>query len=137
MISKNRAICFWVGDVKIFHIRDNKLQFESSSHNLINEVKNNGSITDSNRLRKYRHIVTRSVQGEIKDSQVETKIIGDLSEKDIFIISSDGVHDIINGLNLQSYLNSSGTLIQATKRIEERLKKEATDNFSMIVIQYI
>jgi len=137
VISKNNAICFWVGDVKIFHLRNNKIHFESSSHTLINEVKNNGSITDTNRLRKYRHIVTRSVQGEIKDSQVETKIIGDLSEKDIFIISSDGVHDIINGLNLQSYLNSSGTLIQATKRIEERLKKEATDNFSMIVIQYI
>ena len=136
VLTQGRAICFWVGDVKIFHFRDNKLQFESSSHTLINEVKNNGSITDANRLKKYRHIVTRSVQGEIKNSQVETKMIDDLFEKDIFIICSDGVHDIIDGLGLQHFIRSSEDAEKATSKIEERLNCEAKDNFSMIVLQY-
>jgi len=133
VINQKQAIFFWVGDVKVLHFRDGKLLFESSSHTLINEVKKNGSINDTNRLKKYQHVVTRSVQGDIKNSQVETKIIDDLVENDIFIVCSDGLHDIIDGMGLQYYLNSSDDIAQASNKIEERLKKEAKDNFSMIV----
>ena len=129
------ALCFWVGDVKIFHFRDEKLQFESNPHTLINEVKKNGSINDTYRLKKYRHVVTRSVQGDIKNSQVETKLINDLTQKDTFIVSSDGVHNIIDGLSLQNILYSNNDLNEGGRKIEERLILEAIDNFSMIVLQ--
>ena len=41
MSGKSAAIIFWVGDVKILHYSKGKLNFESKSHNLINELSNN------------------------------------------------------------------------------------------------
>jgi len=136
VINQNKAICFWVGDVKVFHFRDGKLQFESPSHTLINEVKKNGSINNTDKLERYRHVVTRSVQGDIKKSEVETRILNDVYTKDIFVVCSDGVHDIIDGLSYQYYLKSSADLVQAINKIKERLRQEAKDNFSMIVFKY-
>ena len=66
IIENNTALCFWVGDVKIFHYRNNKLFNESSEHTLLKEILKNGSISNVDQLNKYQHIVTRSVQGEIK-----------------------------------------------------------------------
>lgn len=136
VISNNIAICFWVGDVKVYHFRNGKLLFESQSHSLMNEIKNNGSYADTDRLQRYRHVVTRSVQGDIKNSLIETKIIDDLVEDDTFIVCSDGVHDVIHGMGFQHYFISSATIMEAINKVEEQLKEEAKDNFSMIIAIY-
>ena len=135
VITQKQAICFWVGDVKVLHFRDGRLQFESKSHTLVNEVKKNGSINDSKRLKKYRHVVTRSVQGYIKNSQVDTKTIDDLSENDIIIVCSDGVHDLIDAYNIQELLRSSEDILQMANKIEDLLQPEAKDNYSLVAYQ--
>jgi protein phosphatase len=135
IINSDKAICFWVGDVKIFHFQANKLQFESSPHTLMNEVINSGAITDAEKTSKYKHVVTRSVQGEVEYSKVDVHIINSITEKDMFLLCSDGVHGVFEGIQIQQFLNTSDTIDEAIGRIENRLKKEAKDNFSLISVR--
>lgn len=51
------------------------------------------------------------------------------------MICSDGVHDILDGFQIQRILNSSNSLEKATKEVENLLIIEATDNFSLIGIK--
>ena len=132
ILKEKEAICFWVGDVKIFHFQKNKLQFESNAHTLMNEVIESGAISDVNQIEKYRHVVTRSIQGDVEFSKIDNRTIDNLSENDLIIICSDGVHDKFNGIQIQQILNTSDGIEQAMWRIEKMLKKEAKDNFSMI-----
>lgn len=134
VLNSEKAICFWVGDVKIFHFNSNKLQFESSPHTLMNEVINSGAITDVDKTSKYKHVVTRSVQGEVEYSKVDAHTIAPITEKDMFLICSDGVHGAFEGIQIQQLLNTSDTLDEAIGRIEKRLKNEAKDNFSLIAL---
>ncbi len=49
-IKNNLAVMFWVGDVKILHIRNNKVFFESKDHLLINQLKDNDSFSEKTDL---------------------------------------------------------------------------------------
>lgn len=133
VIQENVAKCFWVGDVQVLHLRDYKLKFKSKSHTLLNEIIENGNITDPEKLAKYTHIVTRSVQGDIEKSKVDYKEIT-LQEKDILTISTDGVHNIISPLQFQYIIGKYKSIDIFTSEIEERLLQEAEDNFSLIGI---
>jgi protein phosphatase len=135
ILQANQAICFWVGDVKIFHYKNNKLIKESTSHTLMNEVINNGSIKDPKQISKYKHVVTRSVQGDIEHSKIESFTQENLDSSDLFLVCSDGVHDLYDGIHLQQILNTSYSNEEAINKIEKRLLDEAKDNFSLIAIQ--
>jgi protein phosphatase len=132
--KSNQAICFWVGDVKIFHFINNKLFKESTSHTLMNEVISNGSIKDPKQINKYKHVVTRSVQGEIALSQIESFNIENVGNEDLLIICSDGVYDIMDGLYIEHVLKSNNSIEESMVEIENQLLKYGTDNFSLICI---
>ena len=134
VLESNKAICFWVGDVKIFHFSNNKLINESKSHTLINEVINNGSIKDPKQINKYKHVVTRSVQGKLERSQIDYFKSSNVDKSDMFIICSDGVHDLYDGIQIQQILNTSDSIEESLNRIESRLLSESKDNFSLISI---
>lgn len=134
LVNGNSAKCFWVGDVKIFGFRKNKLFFESEEHTLINQLKNNGSITDISRVSKYKHIVTKSIQGNIEKSIIDYEELDFSSNEDLIIVCSDGVHNIIDGHMISHMLNSTTDLKKVFETISNRLKLESIDNASFIVI---
>jgi serine/threonine protein phosphatase PrpC len=136
ILSGDKALCFWVGDVKIFHFRDKTLCFETSPHTLMNEIKSNGSITDVEQLSKYKHVVTRSVQGDIALSEIDYVELEDLTDKDVLVICSDGVHDILNGRDMAQILGVTENFEAALNIIEKRLLEDAQDNFSLIAIDF-
>lgn len=133
VLSKGIAKCFWVGDVKIFHYSDSKLIFESESHNLINELSDNELSNESFKSSKYSHIVTRSIQGDVKKSVISYQELT-IKEKDELIICSDGVHNIIDGQTMQYLMNNQKKTISFIDEVNNRLKNEATDNASLIYV---
>ena len=136
IINDNQAYGFWVGDVMIFHFNNKKLQFESSSHTLINNIKKNGSLKSSEYISKYRHIVTKSIQGEISYSTIDYHEFGRMTEGDLIIICSDGVHNIINGFEMERILGANITIPKSIQMFEIKCKEESEDNYSLIAILY-
>ncbi|WP_109098176.1 PP2C family serine/threonine-protein phosphatase [Aquimarina sp. AU58] len=134
VLSRNIAKCFWVGDVKILHYSDNKLVFESKSHNLINEFSDSTISDASNRVSKYSHIVTRSIQGDIKKSGISYHELNINNSLDQLIICSDGVHNIVNSQTIQYLINSADSQDSAIEVINRRLETEAIDNASLIIV---
>jgi len=134
IVNKGCAYCFWIGDVKILRFRKNKLFFESEDHSLLNQLKTNGSITDASTLSKYKHIVTKSIQGKKENSSIGFEIFGQIDADDIIIICSDGVHDIIDANSIEFMLNQALNIDLAIKKIKKRIEIEAIDNSSLIAI---
>lgn len=133
ILSKGVAKCFWVGDIKIFHYSENKLAFESKSHNLINELSNNASSNETFKTSKYSHIVTRSVQGDTKKSIISYEELI-VKEKDQLLISSDGVHNLIDSATIQYLLNNFDNPNLVSSEINKRIENEAKDNASYIYV---
>ena len=131
LINDNKASIFWVGDVKVIHVRDNKIQFESEDHSLINQLKKNGNIDNGLDLGSIRHVVTRSIKGE------ETKFHPDILDVEIapsdkLVICSDGILEISKIEDIAKMDFSSEKTLEYFKRKYENNK----DNSSLIVVEF-
>ena len=133
IIFKETAFLFWVGDVKIIHVRNQELLFESHSHTLMNQIIDNGNFI--NKIERYKHVVTRSVSGNIKESVIDFHLVNNILSNDIIIIYSDGVSDILNSYQIKSVFESAITLQDGVNQLEALCSNDAKDNFSMIIFQ--
>lgn len=136
IVTSKEALCFWVGDIKIFHFKNNILQRESHSHTLMNEVIDKSSIIDIEQISKYRHVVTRSVQGEVDRSQIDFFNVVLDEHQDSFVICSDGVSDIFSGIQIQSIMSRAKSDVETINIIENYLSIHGQDNFSLIYTNF-
>jgi len=125
---------FWVGDVKILHFRNKKLLFESRPHSLASDLVENGSITEPSQISKYRHVVTRSIHGEIKTSRAEIDCSNFNSKTDLLVVCSDGVHDLFESIQIERLLHLVNSSSHLKIELESRLVETASDNYSFGII---
>ncbi|WP_404985365.1 PP2C family protein-serine/threonine phosphatase [Chryseobacterium sp. M5] len=130
VFSGNSAICFWLGDVKIYYIKNNKLVQESQSHSFLNEMSDSDFSKSPENFKRYGHIVTRSVSGKREKTNLDFFKIDHLSAQDSFIICSDGVHNTMTVQHMNLLLSTNTN----TSVIEDYLNTHAKDNFSLINI---
>ncbi|GGK34419.1 serine/threonine protein phosphatase [Yeosuana aromativorans] len=126
--------CFWIGDVKIWHIKNGQIGFESIEHNLKNELIENKVFVEANSAKKYNHIVTRAIQNDIKKAKIDYKRIEDFEQGDYIILASDGVTDVLSNNQLLDIINSEKKELNKLSEINDFLLKRALDNFSLIMI---
>ncbi len=137
LLQGDFAVCFWVGDVKVLHFRQGKLAFESRSHSLMNELLDSGSIRDVSRTEKYRHVVTRAVQGEDTKVAIDTHIINSVSEIDTFLIYSDGVEETVSSAEIEGLYQNGVELNELVRLIETRTLEIGEDNCSLMGLRVI
>lgn len=130
LVSGYSAICFWLGDVKIYHLRNSKILNESQSHSLLNEMSDADFFNSAANIRRYNHIVTRSVSGKREKSQIDFFELTNLLPDDSLLICSDGVHNTMTMEHISLYLSQGA----AISKIHEYLNIHAKDNFSLINI---
>lgn len=132
--SKEGLHCFWVGDVKIWHIKDGQVVFESIEHNLKNELIEKKIFVEAESAKKYNHIVTRAIQNDIKKSMIDYVYIENFKEGDYIMIASDGVTDVMTNNQLLETINSEMGDLAKLHDLDDRLKKSAEDNYTFILI---
>lgn len=131
LINKSKATIFWVGDVKIIHVRDNKIQFESEDHSLINQLKKNGNIDNGLDLSSIRHVVTKSIKGDEKKFNPDIVEI-EIQPSDKIIICSDGILEISNLTDIAKFKLSSNQELE----ILTNKYKNCSDNSSLIEVKF-
>ena len=133
VMSKDSAHVFWVGDVKVLWIRNKEILFESKSHTLVNELAENGNIV--NNIERYRHVVTRSISGSLKDGEIDYQFLTNLETEDLILIFTDGISDIMSSYQIANIFSISSTKTQGVETVKEFCQQSSSDNFSMIAIE--
>ncbi|WP_026726991.1 PP2C family protein-serine/threonine phosphatase [Flavobacterium denitrificans] len=131
IVDKDISHVFWVGDVMVYKTRKDKVLYQSKGHTLVNSMLESRSIKEEKSLERYKHIVTRSISGKPSESSIGYQSIQFL-EGDIFIICSDGVHNIIS---IEQIL-VLGIQENGLQELERRFIKEAQDNYSIIFVTH-
>lgn len=132
--SKEGLHCFWVGDVKIWHVKNGKIVFESKEHNLKNELIENNAFVEVVNARKYNHVVTRAIQNDIKKAKIDYELIDDFKQGDYILIASDGVTDVMSSHQLLNIVNTEKIVPKILSKLEYCLQNIAIDNYSLIAL---
>ncbi|KAA6331535.1 putative protein phosphatase 2C-type [termite gut metagenome] len=124
-IREHIAYAFWLGDVQIYHFRNEELLFLSESHSLINEMRKNEILLNKD-IERYRHIVTQSLSGsELKTISI-TQL--ELHPSDIICICSDGFY--------KEYDIDKFVRLSKEERLEllEKDVHVAQDNYTIVLV---
>jgi len=137
LILESEAFAFWVGDARIYLIRNNQIIFQSTDHSLINQMAESGQVITPAIKQQYGHIVTRAIQGNHDNVIPDIINIKNLSTSDQFIICSDGVHNVISSSQLEHLLKMNPVADDFISEVNENCVRDGNDNFSLISIQLL
>ena len=89
LLHENAISIFWAGDSRVYLIRNDRIVYETEDHSLVNELRKIKRLTPA-QIRKYEHIVRRSLMGNITDA-VDTAEM-EVQPGDEVLLCSDGFH---------------------------------------------
>lgn len=134
-----------VGDSRIFFIRKGNIYQLSEDHSLVAMLLASGQITEEESLNHPdRSVLTKSLGAKPRLSEGYVQTINcfnsqsslTLEDRDILLICSDGVWDLINCDEFVSIFNNTQDLNDAVNTIIDRvLEKGANDNATILALQ--
>lgn len=133
--ENHEVITAHVGDSRIYRLRNKSLEQLSNDHSLVKELQDLGLGSDhqvSDFL--YKSIITRAIGAE---PHVTPSIkIFDLQDKDLFVMCSDGLSDMLFREEIETVLNQSSSVEEGAKKlISSAIARGGHDNVTVFLIQ--
>lgn len=134
---RRQLLLAWVGDSRIYLLRNGQLSQLSTDHSFVQDMVERGVLTEEEaRHHPQRHLLRQALgQTNLRRLAVDlithTPLVGDL-----LLLCSDGVHDMLTPAELSLCLAPEADVHQQARTLAERvLKTEARDNFSFILLK--
>ena len=128
------GVALWAGDSRLYRFRKGKLEQITRDHSRVEELIQQGVITESQaRAHNESNVITRAV-GVDEDFGLEICAF-DAQLKDQFLLCSDGLYNAVeNDLIIES-LQSAGMKNKVDRMVELALVNGANDNVSVVAIK--
>lgn len=126
-----------VGDSRIYRLRSGKLDLLTKDHSLLRELVDLGQIKEHEAGEfYYKNIITRAIGTEpLVQPTIQTE---EFSLKDIFILCSDGLSDLLRKEEIESIVNEAESLsLAATRLILLSKKRGGHDNITLLLVQIL
>ena len=128
-----QAVCFWVGDSRVYLFHDDRLQQITRDHTQVRHLLDTSQITtDEAKHHPMGHVLTRAVGAEPR-VRVDLKAV-DLAPDDIVLICSDGLTACADEDDIAAALRESGGQKACARLLELCLERGAPDNVSIVTI---
>lgn len=130
-----QCACLWVGDSRIYRLRDGQLQQITRDHSHVQELVDQGLLTPEEAHRHpLANVITRAV-GSADELQIDEAVHA-LQKNDMFLLCSDGLNKTMPDEEIASLLaHSDHDCQEAVKAfIHLALMRDAPDNVSTVVV---
>jgi protein phosphatase len=122
-----------VGDSRAYLVRDGSIRRLTEDHSLVAEQVRAGILTEQEASEsRHRHIITRSLGAEI-EVDVEHNGMQPLEPGDIFVLCSDGLHDVVTDAEIGAMVLNRDPKEATTMLIQMANERGGPDNVSVIV----
>jgi serine/threonine protein phosphatase Stp1 len=133
VLTNSNFVAFWVGDSRLYRLRDGELQMLSSDHSAVAPMVESGQITwDQAEKLPHSNVITRAVG--VGDDVIIAKIRGQVASGDRFLLCSDGLSKYFDFASLRKVLASAPVETVTDLLLEGALEAGGADNISIIVV---
>lgn len=131
--DNDQCAVLWVGDSRLYRLRENKLALMTKDHSQVQELVDLGVLkAEDAENHPSANIITRAV-GASPGLQIDDKHFH-TQEGDTFLLCSDGLYKELSDNEIASTLIQHNNKKACEELIELALKKECRDNVTAIVI---
>jgi len=135
LLYGDRITAAHVGDSRMYRLRDRQLSHVTEDHSVVHEQVRRGLLSaDDARSSTIKNLVTRALGVE---PGVEPDLVEDMvREGDIYLMSSDGLTDVVSDEAIEQVLIEQSDLPKAAKLLIDMANKAGgPDNISVILIK--
>lgn len=126
IVSSGNAYLTWLGDSRIYMLRDGNEIYRTEDHSIVNEMAKIKTLSASS-YEKYASIVTKSIMGNIPVDVAPIRKI-EVEEGDVFILCTDGFHKEIDMTKALKYDDSKKEELYA-------LANDISDNYTFVKVK--
>lgn len=132
-ILENEALVGWVGDSRVYHIRNGEILFRTTDHTLMELMLENGEISEDEVIDfPLKHVIYQAI------GPVETRVnpsvekIKNVLPGDVFFLATDGVFEAWNDDELAQLFVHKNCAFAV--EINEKCKTISNDNFTFTIL---
>ncbi len=132
IIADAHFTAFWIGDSRIYRLRDNLLEQITRDHSLVQELVDGGVLTPDQAARHpHANIITRAIG--IEGWTAPDTVSGEVAPGDRFLICSDGLSGLVEAADIARMLyQEPAAAVDAL--ITAALDAGGTDNVTTVVV---
>jgi len=131
----NKALIGWVGDSRVYHIRDGEILFQTKDHSEVQSLIDMGEITEKEAEGHPRkNIITRAISG-INPTRIDQKIIENIKPNDFFLLCTDGVLENLDTNIIKQWFLKENDPDKIRMLILNKATNKTKDNFSMYLVK--
>lgn len=132
-----KALGFWVGDSRIYHLRNGEILFKSKDHSLVQKLIETEN-PDKEEIDDFpfKHLILKAIKGNSHPVDPDTFIRRVLKKNDVFVLLSDGILEAFEENELvkliSKHIENSQELEQT---IRNKCEEKSKDNYSIQVVK--
>lgn len=136
LIKGQVGVCLWAGDSRLYLLRNNQLQQISRDHSHVQELLDQGTITEEEAINHPDgNVITRAV-GTSNEIYVDIKAFN-VQLGDTFLLCSDGLYNAVDESDIEQYMRSNDTENSVKQMIVRSLENGAPDNVSVVLVKSV
>ena len=135
MVRNGHFACLWAGDSRAYLLRGGVMQQITRDHSLVQELVDNGTITEAEaENHPHANVITRAVGADVDDLVLD-KVSGRLQQGDKFLLCSDGLCKTVPFARIEELLRGGHSARVPTSLIAEALALSVTDNVTVVTVE--
>jgi protein phosphatase len=133
-LLEEQCLCVAVGDSRLYHLRDGRLEQITQDQTLAARLLAEGFLEPGDRrLAEYEHVLTTVLGGEALPEVQQYRVA--LQEGDLLLACSDGLSDMLSAQQIAALIGAARNLDEAAGRlVGEARHAGGRDNVSVIVV---
>jgi len=136
LIQGQVGVCLWAGDSRLYLLRNNQLQQISRDHSHVQELLDQGSISEEEAINHPDgNVITRAV-GTSDELYVDIRAFN-VQVGDTFLLCSDGLYNAVDENEIEYHMRSHDTDNAVKQMIVKALENGAADNVSIIMVKSV
>jgi protein phosphatase len=126
-----------VGDSRVYRWRKRRISQLTQDHSLAQELVRQGVMSENEALYSApSHVLTRAlgVRGDVQ----EDIIYHSVEEGDVFLLCSDGLHNMVDDPDIEKILNDDGLSVKdkAGRLVDAANEAGGTDNITVVLARF-
>lgn len=132
---ENHCLCVWVGDSRVYRLRDGRLEQITRDHSEVEELLEQGLITpEAATTHPAGNVITRAVGGA-SELLVDLNL-HELRKGDRFLICSDGLYKELSCVDMRDRLANGSCKQVCQNLVDTALARNCTDNVTVVVVEF-
>ncbi len=135
-LGKDEFMAYWVGDSRLYQIRNGKIVFKTKDHSLVQMMVDRGEMTEEEASQSSSsNIITQAINDSQKSATASIEVLNQVEHNDLFVLVSDGILEGCPERDLLVHLYENQDLKHGVAAIREQCEEHSNDNFSIIALR--